>query len=286
MIAFEAAAALGGFTAAANSLNVSQAAVSRKIRLLEQNLGQDLFVRTHRAVHLTPEGEAYRRIVARALDQLADASRDIRKAQTSARVTIAATNSIATLWLMPRIQSFREAYPDIEIKLISSDDDADCLAADVDLAILRGEGIWEGFMAERLLDEEVYPVGGTSPASRVPQGTRPEDLASCTLIDVASHHEEWLDWRGWFAAVGVPFPDSVQYLTVNTYPLAVQAASDGLGIALGWRHLVDDHLKEGKLVRLLEESVRTESGYYLLTPRIKASNPDREAFAGWLTSGS
>lgn len=284
LIAFDAAATLGGFTAAADSLNVSQAAVSRKIRLLEQNLGKELFVRGHRSVTLTPEGKAYLRSVSKLLDQLAAASRELRSADHPARVTIAATNSISTLWLMPRIQDFRESYPEIEIQLISSDDDEACLSGDVDLAILRGEGEWEGFESERLLDEEVYPVCSRSYRGGTQALTHPEELSGQTLIDVASHHEEWLDWRSWFAATGAALPPDVQYLRVNTYPLAIQAACDGLGIALGWRHLVDGQLKQGKLMRLLKQSVRTESGYYLLTPRNRPGNPDRDSFAQWLIS--
>ncbi len=281
LIAFETAAMLGGFTAAAESLNVSQAAVSRKIRLLEENLGQELFIRGHRSVTLTAEGKAYRKIVSRVLDQIAEASRELRQRGGQARVTIAATNSISSLWLMPRIQDFRESYPEIEIRLISSDDDEACLSGDVDLAILRGEGEWEGFVSERLLDEEVYPV--CSPANGVTI-TQPEDLAGQTLIDVASHHEEWLDWRSWFAAIGATLPQDVKYLRVNTYPLAIQAACDGLGIALGWRHLVDGQLKQGKLRRLLDRSVRTASGYYLLTPQNRPGSAGRDSFAHWLAS--
>lgn len=284
LIAFEAAATLGGFTAAAESLNVSQAAVSRKIRLLEENLGQELFTRGHRSVTLTAEGKAYRRIVSRILDQLAEASREVRQRGGQARITIAATNSISSLWLMPRIQDFRESYPEIEIQLISSDEDEACLSGDVDLAILRGEGEWDGFVSERLLDEEVYPVCSAAYLGSATDIVRPEDLSGRTLIDVASHHEEWLDWRSWFAAVQAELPKDVQYLRVNTYPLAIQAACDGLGIALGWRHLVDGHIQQGRLHRLTGQSVRTESGYYLLTPDSRAANPDRDNFAQWLTS--
>lgn len=282
LVAFEAAARRGGFTAAAEELNVSQAAISRKIRLLEEHLRQALFRRGHRSVALTQEGARYLVDVRRALDQVAAASRALRDAAARPQVDIAATNSVATLWLMPRLQAARRAHPDFEIRLISSDDDAECLRDGVDLAILRGQGDWPGFDAEMLLDEEVFPVCAPGYARSAAPLDRPECLLEHALIEVSNDHPEWMDWRRWLAACGIDSRAPRERLVVNTYPLAVQAARDGLGVALGWRHLVDLALADGSLIRPMAHSAHTEAGYYLLAPAGRAPDACVETFRRWL----
>ncbi|ESR25678.1 LysR substrate-binding domain-containing protein [Lutibaculum baratangense] len=283
LVAFEAAATRGGFTAAAEHLNLSQAAISRKVRLLEDHLGRPLFLRGHRFVTLTREGRTLLESVAPALDAIAQATGRIRAAEDGRSVAIAATNSVAALWLMPRIQDFRRLHPEIEIRLVSSDDDEECLSPDIDLCILRGEGAWPGHEGAMLLDEEIFPVASPAYLAGAPALAAPSDLPAHTLIEVASHHDEWLRWRGWLERSGVPATPPARTLTVNTYPLAVQAAADGLGVALGWRHLVDRELERGVLVRPLRHSVATTSGYYLLA---RAGRPLPEAAAtlrSWLS---
>lgn len=281
LVAFEAAAILGGFTAAAEHLNLSQAAISRKIRLLEENLGQQLFTRGHRSIQLTPSGRTYLQSVRKALDEIAAASVAIRQGELRAHVTIAATQSIATFWLLPRLPSLRHDLPGLDINLLSSDDDEVCLAGNFDLVILRGEGRWSGYEAELLLDEEIFPVCSPGYAEKI--GLQQlSDLERCTLIDVASHHTEWMNWRAWLAEFGEVKNAGTKQLTFNTYALAVQAACDGLGVALGWRHLVDGHLRTGALVRPMARTVRTGSGYYMLSGRGHARPEIVETLRDWL----
>lgn len=281
LVAFEAAALLGGFTAAAEHLNLSQAAISRKIRLLEENLGQQLFTRGHPSVQLTPSGRTYLRSVRKALDEIAAASVAIRQGDLRAHVTIAATQSVATLWLLPRLPDLRRDLPGLDINLLSSDEDEACLAGDFDLVILRGEGRWSGYETELLLDEEVFPICSPGYAEQIGLKQLP-DLDRCTLIEVASHHTEWMNWRAWLAEFGEVKNVGAKQLTFNTYALAVQAACDGLGVALGWRHLVDAHLETGALVRPMARSVRTGSGYYMLSGRGHARLEMVEVLRDWL----
>lgn len=281
LVAFEAAAMLGGFTAAAEHLNLSQAAISRKIRLLEDNLGEQLFTRGHRSVQLTPSGRTYLRSVRKALDEITAASIAIRQGDLRAHVTIAATQSVATLWLVPRLPELRHDLPGLDINLLSSDEDEACLAGDFDLVILRGEGRWTGYQAKLLLDEEIFPV--CSPGYARDMGLKQlSDLDHCTLIEVASHHTEWMNWPTWLAEFGKVKNVGAKQLTFNTYALAVQAACDGIGVALGWRHLVDGRLEAGTLVRPIEPSMRTDSGYYMLTGRGDARPEEVEALRQWL----
>jgi LysR family glycine cleavage system transcriptional activator len=290
LVAFEAAARLGSFTAAAEELNLTQAAVSRQIRLLEGNLGRSLFTRAHRAVRLTPEGRDFQHTVSLALSHVANAARGLRAAEENAQLTVAADQSVAALWLLPRLESFQGAHGDIDLRLISSDVEADCLAEEVDVAIVHGDGSWPGYEAALLLDEEVFPV--CSPAYLDSHGAiaRPADLIARVLIDLDDDHWNWINWRVWLTEQTVDLPQSgtgdrpggLRRLVINSYPLIVQAARDGLGVALGWKHLVDEPLAAGALVRPLEQMIRTEFGYYLLVRQDRKASPQAEAFRDWL----
>lgn len=282
LVAFEAAGRLSSFTAAAEQLNLTQAAVSRQIRLLEDELGQKLFIRSHRAVHLTEQGRKYLHTVTLALDHLANASRAVRRAPSGLGVTVAATHSVATLWLLPRIKNFQAENPDVDIKLIASDRDEECLADAVDISILRGDGSWPGFYAERLLDEEVFPICSPAYLAQSAPIARPADLIDTVLIHVEANHEEWMTWRVWLTEMQVELPESHRQLLINTYPLSIQAAVDGLGVALGWRHLVDDHLASGQLVRPLADSVTTKDGYFVLTRKGRDLPAEADAFLDWV----
>ena len=262
-------------------LNLSQAAVSRKNRLLEQNLGTPLFARGHRSVQLTPNGRNYLRSVRQALDEIATSSVALRSGRLRAQVTIAATQSVAALWLAPRLSQIRQDLPDLENNLISSDEDALCLGGRFDLVILRGEGRWPGHDAELLLDEEVFPVCSRCYAERV-RLVQLSDLSRCSLIEVASDHDEWTNWRSWLAEVGASDHTETNPLTFNTYALAVQAASNGIGVALGWKHLVNEAIASGALIRPLEQSVRTGSGYYMLRRRGEPPAEAAQLLRRWL----
>lgn len=281
LIAFEAAARLGGFTAAAERLNLSQAAISRQVKLLEESLGARLFHRGHRSIQLTPEGRRFLRHVRLALDAVEKGVEGLQEATSRPRVSLAATQSVSTLWLMPRLPRLRRDHPDLEIHLISTDLDREALASEHDLIILRGEGIWEDFEAELLLDEEIFPVCTSAYAEQNSlQDLRA--LSRCTLIDVASHHTEWMDWDRWLRSSGLPEVAGVTNLTFNTYALAIQAAVDGLGAALGWRHLVDRHLAEGLLIRPVPNSIRTSSGYFLLRHEASPLSAASRSIRDWL----
>jgi DNA-binding transcriptional LysR family regulator len=288
LVAFEAAARLGSFTAAAEELNLTQAAVSRQIRLIEQSLGRSLFTRAHRAVRLTPEGRDFQHTVSLALSHIANAARGLRAVEGSSRLTVAADQSVAALWLLPKLEDFQREHGDIDLRLISSDLEADCLAEDVDVAIVHGDGNWPGYEAALLLDEEVFSVCSPAYLERHGAIARPADLLERVLIDLDDDHWNWINWRVWLTeqTVDLPHggdrPGGLRRLVINSYPLIVQAARDGLGVALGWKHLVDEPLAAGTLVRPLEHLVRTDFGYYLLMRQDREASPEAEAFRDWV----
>ena len=287
LITFEVAAELESFSAAAKHLNVSETAVSRKIRLLELHFDCLFFERGHRSVKLTDQGRKLLSGISPGLKALENASLSMMSETAASPVRLAATNSVASLWLMPRLSRLRSENEGVTISLLASDEDAECLSEEVDLAILRGEGTWPGFRTQKLFGETVFPVCAPGYLENHVSIADASELPDHALIEVRNNHAEWLNWQTWLTQKNVD-PDRVRHSTlVNTYPLAIQAAADGLGIALGWGHLVDRYLDSGDLVRPLAKThIRTHSGYYMLTREAAAPNTHRDAVAGWLRSES
>jgi len=283
LLAFESAANLGSFARASEQLNISESAISRKVRLLEQHYNSPLFVRGHRSISLTTQGSVLLASVAQSLDILRDASEEMFASHQTNAVTLAATNSVASLWLMPRMRKFNRSNSRVKIMLVSSDSDAECLADSVDLSILRGEGTWEGYEAKELFGETVFAVCAPRYLRQNSGCNSLSSLPELDLIEVTSSHTEWMDWKTWLGQQGVQNVTLQRAAYFNTYPLAIQAAVDGLGIALGWGHLVDHLLESGELVRVLRDnSARTNSGYYLLKNKMKKSFPEQEVVENWL----
>jgi len=261
LLAFEAAARFESFAAASRVLNISESAISRKTRLVELHFGVPLFLRGHKSISLTPQGRHLLDRVSPAMQSLRDASDDLMLRQNRNEVSLAATNSVAALWLMPRLRKFNARNKQLKIMLFASDNDAECLNASNDLAILRGEGDWPGYKAKLLFGETIFPICSPAFLNRQPRACNLAELPLLPLIDVSSDHAEWMSWETWFSGQGVQAdkPDGVA--TFNTYPLAVQAAVGGLGIALGWGHLVDQLLESGALIRpVISYQTRTISG--------------------------
>lgn len=287
LITFEVAAELESFSAAAKHLNVSETAVSRKIRLLELHFDCLFFERGHRSVRLTDQGRKLLSGVSPGLKTLENVSLSMLAEISTNPVRLAATNSVASLWLMPRLSRLRSETKGVTISLLASDEDQECLSEDVDLAILRGDGDWPGFRTQKLFGETVFPVCSPGYLENHISIKSVSELPDHALIEVRNNHAEWLNWQTWLTQKTID-PDRVRHSTlVNTYPLAIQAAADGLGIALGWGHLVDRHLQSGALVRPLAKThVRTHSGYYMLTREGSSPSPNRDAVAKWLKSES
>ncbi|QGX97147.1 LysR family transcriptional regulator [Roseovarius faecimaris] len=287
LLAFEVAAELESFAAAAKEMNVSETAISRKIKLLELHYDCTLFVRGHRSVRLTDQGRVLLQGIRGPLQSIAKLSEDILGKKNPSSVRLSATNSVASLWLMPRMTQFHEANQNIAINLVSSDIDEECLSDEFDLIILRGDGDWPGYEAKRLFGETIFPVCAPSYLENYRRIADVAELVSHNLIEVSTRHTEWMNWRTWLERTGAD-PDQIKHSTsVNTYPLAVHAAIDGLGVALGWGHLVDRHLNTGALVRPLDEAhVRTRSGYYLLRRKGASRHAERDVVADWLLAES
>ena len=287
LLAFESAATCQSFAGASRELNISESAISRKVRLLELHFDVPLFIRRHRSVTLTPQGQTLLDTVRPALQMLRDASQDMFSQHQKNAVTLAATISVATLWLMPRLRKFTRANKQLKIMLVASDSDQECLADTVDLSILRGDGTWPGYRSKLLFGETVFPVCSPKYLQANPQAAELDKLPEQDLIEVSTLHTEWMNWITWLVQYGVEHGGLDQAALFNTYPLSIQAAVDGLGVALGWGHLVDHLLDTGDLVRPIQgREIRTKFGYYLLRPEKRKSSPECSIVESWLLHAS
>ena len=282
LVAFEAAARLLSFTRAGEELHLSQAAISQQIRSLEENLQVKLFTRSHRAVQLTNEGREYQHTVSAILKQLAGATMDIQNVEFTQQLVLGCDQSFATQWLSPRLEQLRKLMPTATLRIVASDDYNESLGPEVQVAVLHGDGNWPGFRTLRLFDEEVFPVCSPDFDHQGAQQDWAAWLLQAQLIDLADSHWNWMNWRLWLGGNDIDQPLGNRNLQINSYPLVIEAACDGHGVALGWRHLVDDLIMRGRLIRPVEKSLKTDFGYYLIYRDNLQHDESVSRFRDWL----
>lgn len=274
--AFEAAARLGSFAGAAEELHVSPAAISRMVHLLEERLGIALFERAANRLVTTAEGRTYQSGLTPLLDALANLTAQVT-AQAGARtLTIGVGPTFATRWLIPRLADFRQAEPDIEVRFTAGGVAAS-FADDWTCGITLGNGDWPGLVSERLFAADLQPVCAPRLAARL---KRPADLAAPTLLRVAHAAE---DWPLWLKAAGVPRL-TAKGPQFEYYGQALQAAADGVGIAMGIRPYIDDDIGAGRLVAPFALTVPKGKEWYLVYRQSRKDERDFAAFRRWLTN--
>jgi len=286
LVAFEAAARHGSMTRAAEELLVTREAVSRQIHALEEHLGVSLFVRVHRAVELTAEGETFRTVVASSLGALARATDSMRQTSGAQRVTVMATIAIASFWLTPRLPSFRARHPEIEIRLRASDTPLDMQSEGIDLGLRYGLGSWPGQNNTQLFATETFPVCGAAYLKAHGPIDTPADLLGHTLLnlDGPTHSNE--DWTWWLQGAGVAPARPPSLLGFDSYANVIQATLHGQGIALGFSRIVDGLLDSGQLVRPVGPALRKGHAVHLVTVPGLELSPPAAAFRDWLVEQS
>ena len=243
--AFEAAARLTSFSAAAAELHVTQGAISRHIRLLEDWLGRALFERLHRRVELTPAGQRYLADVGEAFDQIARATARQTARASDAVLRVNALGTFALRWLIPRLSGFHQAHPAIELRLTTSHAPLSALERQFDVAIRGAADAATGWQGTEFLAEARLPVASPALLARKPLAS-PRDLRRHTLLHTASLPGVWGEW---LALAGVDGLTPKRALTMEHFHLTLQAALDGLGIAIGPVALVADDIADGRLVQ-------------------------------------
>lgn len=276
--AFEAAGRLLSFSAAAAELHVTQGAVSRHVQALEADLGASLFDRT-RPLTLTPLGAAYHAAVRQAFAGLIAATRTVRTDARALRhpVRINLLASFAALWLMPRLPAFERAHPGLHLVLTPDVRLVDPVAGQDDLTIRYGKGGWPGVLAECFLPEILVPVAASSyPTPAL------ADLPQHRLL----HPSDTWEWRDWLAARGLGLESFPQQQRLGDYNITLQAARDGLGIAMGRLGLVAPLIARGELVRLPFPELAGVFGHWSVVDPTRAEDPAIAAVRGWLRTVS
>jgi LysR family glycine cleavage system transcriptional activator len=283
--AFEAAARHLSFTQAAAELNVTQTAISHQIKRLEEELGLRLFIRKNRALALTPKAKDYLPGVRAAFNDLRLATDRLLRKDDDNVVTISTLSSLAAKWLLPRLSTFQEAHPSIDVRITTSTGLVDFRSGDVDAAIRYGRGHWPGLRTQWLMADELFPVcspvllNGDKPL-RVP-----EDLAHHTLLHSSGGFED--DWRQWLTAAGLPANISKQRgVTFDVSFMTVQAAIDGIGVAMGRTSYVQDDIAKGRLVVPFKIALPTDAGFYLVSPEAVDDPPKLKLFRQWLIAAA
>lgn len=281
--AFEAAARHLSFTRAAAELNVTQTAISHQIRRLEDQLGLRLFERRNRALTLTREAEAYLPSVRAAFEDLRQATARLRRRERDDVLIVSTTPSLAAKWLVTRVASFQDAHPGIEVRITTSTHLVDFGREDVDMAVRYGRGSWPGLRAHWLMAEDIFPVCSPGLLQDAAKPLRvPTDLEHHTLLHASASREEW---QLWLTAAGLPVSIARQRgLTFDQSFMAIQAAVEGLGVALGRTRYVEDDIAAGRLVVPFDVVLPAEAGFYVVAPEETAGAPNIAKFRDWLVA--
>jgi LysR family transcriptional regulator, glycine cleavage system transcriptional activator len=284
--AFEAAARHLSFTRAAAELGVTQGAVSQRIRRLEDMLELRLFERLTRALVLTGHGRVLAGAVCDGLARIDEGLAEIGRQRTpeeTATLTVSVTSAFASKWLLPRLARFQERHPSIEVRIAAEDRFADFVSDGVDLGIRFGRGFYPGLSTTLLMPDIVFPVCNPLLLNEGTLLTSPEDLLRCVLLhDVAAEHDgSGCDWLAWFESTGLQV-ERLEGLRLSPGQLVLEAAVNGLGIALGRATLVSNELAEGRLIRPLQHSVTSNFSFYLVQRPKADSGAHLSAFVEWL----
>lgn len=280
--AFEAAARHMSFTLAASELNVTQTAISHQIRRLEEELGVRLFVRQNRTLSLTAEAREYLPGIRAAFNDLRLATDRLLRKDDGNVLTVSTLASLAAKWLLPRISDFQEKHPGIDVRITTSTALVDFRRDGVDAAIRYGRGQWPGLRADWLMADRMFPVCSPELLKGGKPLRKPEDLADHVLLHTSANNDD--DWRLWLTAAGLPTDLSKPPgVTFDMVFMTIQAAIDGLGVAMGRTSYVQDDIAKGRLVVPFEIELPVDAGFYLVSPEARADTPKVSAFRKWLS---
>ncbi|WP_144630008.1 LysR substrate-binding domain-containing protein [Bordetella genomosp. 13] len=267
-------------TLAAQDLHLTQSAISRQVRALEDHLGVALLTRGFRSVSFTAEGAQLFRLADPWLTELGELVARCREPGRRAPVTITTTMGVATLWLLPRLGAFQDRHPGMDVRVAADNRVLDLRREDIDIAIRYCTAAQAPADARRLFGEALVPVAHPSLRLRRLDGAA---LARHVLLDFDGPSWPWLHWREWLDANGLAGQQPKGMLRLNQYDQIVHAALAGHGIALGRLALVDPMLRDGRLVALGQpQAVGSDGPAYWLVRNPRAGGPDADVVADWL----
>lgn len=282
---FESAARHLSFTKAAEELHVTPGAVSQQIKALEDFLQTPVFRRQKRSLLLTDEAQASLPILREGFDKLAEAGKILSAKADSSRLTVSVAPSLASKWLVPRLDRFQAAHPEIDVWVSADMDVVDFAVDDVDLAIRYGAGQYPDLEIEHLMAEKIVPVCSPSLITGAHPLKEPSDLIHHTLLhdSSADNDPNCPTWPMWLKAAGVCHKEGERGLKFNQSSLVIEAAVAGKGVALAKAALALADLEAARLVIPFDLTTPTDFAYYIVHPPSKSSSPAVNAFKHWLT---
>jgi LysR family glycine cleavage system transcriptional activator len=282
--AFEASVRLRSLSRAAEELGVTPSAVTQHVRTVEAWVGAPLFRRTGRHIIPTDNAEAAMSSLREGFDRISEGARLLKAPDRKGRViSVSTTPAMASKWLLPRLDRFRELHPDIEVWVAADMKLVDFSTADVDLAIRYGPGGYEGLVAEQILTEAVTPMASPELAREL--GVRdPSDLALARLLHDTSSDADpsYPSWREWLRSRGVDDLRSLDGPRYSDASLVIDEAVAGKGVALIKRTLAERDIQAGRLASLLPDVTPLKFVYWLVWPRGRTLLPPVRAFIAWL----
>lgn len=284
--AFESAARHLSFTKAAEELNVTPAAISQQVKLLEDYYTVLLFKRLTRAIRLTPPGQAILPILREGFDKFTQADEILKNRKSDNSLTISVAPGIGAKWLLPRLNLFRSFAPDYEVRIDATELLVDFNQESIDVAIRYGSGDYPGLVTDCLITERIIPVCSPKLLDAKHPLKTPEDLHHYTLLhnSWATENQSPTDWSAWLIAAGVKNAHSIKGIYFNQNALLLEAAIEGQGVALEDAQIAKNDINSGRLIQLFSDEYKRDSNfcYYLVYPRQHLNYPKVAAFREWI----
>ena len=282
LVCFEAVARCGSFTRAARELSITQSAVSKQIKALEEALHCALFDRHARGIQLSTAGASFLEELEPLLYKLQRAVVKAQYEQDSQAVSIACTQAVAHFWLFPRVVRFNQRHPEITVSVISANAINEHSCSESDFGILYGDGDWPTLESTLLFPEVVYPI--CSPSLEISSPATPADLSALPLIQLDSRQWDCLDWQDWFGHFDVQYQIPRNAITFNQVTLAFNAAVEGLGVSLGWDFMARQAIESGVLTKVGDFVYETGRFDHLVHARYRPLTAPACIFRDWLIS--
>ncbi len=284
LLGFESAARHLSFTKAGEELYLTQSAVSRQIKELEDQLGVPLFQRRHRALALTEAGHQFYAAAAQALSTMRAATDRLRQQTGRKALSVTTTHSFASLWLIPRLAGFTREHPGVDVRITADIKMQDLERDGLDLALRHGPASLAGPNAVRLFGEKVFPVCSPKLLKKKKPLQTPADLRNHVLLqyDDPDVRHPWLHWKTWLEVERIADRKPAGTLSFSGYEQIIPAAAAGHGVALGRSPLVKDLLAAGELVAPFKSQADPARAYFAIVSKNAAGRPEVAAFVEWL----
>jgi LysR family glycine cleavage system transcriptional activator len=282
LAAFEAAARHLSLTKAADELNVTPGAISKQVRTLEDELGNPLFLRRHRALELTREGETLAGALREGFDRISSTFRQVKASGGQTSVTIGSTMAMAHLWLIPRMSAFWSSHQDIVVDHVISDHPHGLDRPDIDLRLRYGDGEWPDELSAKLYDDRILPLVSPDFAREHPVETI-DDLSKLQLLSVEGIDWDWTTWADFFEELGSR-NKALNVRRFNSHVIALQAARSGQGVVLGWASQAAPLLESGDLVPLGTAEIVAPQSYFVTWSARRPLSRQAVILRDWLLS--